>query len=59
MFVYTFDKSEFIESGLFQDISDNTEMIQFTQFNQKTITSIENIFLNPHADIVKWSYSIY
>tara|TARA_A100001015_G_scaffold319454_1_gene442371 strand:+ start:2728 stop:3402 length:675 start_codon:yes stop_codon:yes gene_type:complete len=57
--IYTFDKSEFIESGLFQDISDNTEMIQFTQFNQKTITSIENIFLNPHADIVKWSYSIY
>ena len=55
----TFKKSNFIESGLFQDISDLTEIISLVKFNQKSLTSLENTFINPQADIIKWDYSIY
>ena len=55
----TFNKSNFIESGLFQDISDLTEIISLVKFNQKSLTSLENTFINPQADIIKWDYSIY
>ena len=57
--ILTFNKSNFIESGLFQDVSDTTQEIDLVKFNEKSITNLENTFINPQADIIKWDYIIY
>ena len=55
----TFDKSTFIESGLIQDKSDSIETFNLTKFNEKSIINLENTFITPQSDIIKWDYSVY
>ena len=59
MTIYSFSKSDFIESGIFQDYIGHTQTITFSINEESKQDVLETSFINPSADIIKWQYKIY